>query len=308
MSHAARPFPGGARFAFTIVDDTDLATVANVKPVYDLLAEVGMCTTKTLWTLPATESNPYDGTQTADQPDYRAFLQDIQRDGFELAMHGVRAHSSVRADVLDGIARFDEWFGPPRMHINHFNNADNVYWADARLSGFVPRLAYRLAAKTPPALGHVEGSDYFWGDVCRHRIDWVRSFTVRRTNLVGMRTPLAYSDPERPFVRAFFLSSEGGTLEDFCARITETEQDALAAGGYCVMYTHFGDRFCVDGELNPEFERLMRRLAALEGGWFPTASELLDHLYPSTPDPITRRERAAIERNWLSERLRHGSS
>ena len=74
------------------------------------------------------------------------------------------------------------------------------------------------------------------------------------------------------------------------------------------MYTHFGDRFCVDGRINPEFERLMRRLAALDGGWFPTASELLDHLYPSTPEPISRGERAAIERNWLIERLRHGSS
>ena len=39
-------FPHGKRFAFTIVDDTDVATVANVKPLYDLLHELGFRTTK----------------------------------------------------------------------------------------------------------------------------------------------------------------------------------------------------------------------------------------------------------------------
>ena len=40
-------FPNGKRFAFTILDDTDVATLANVRPIYRLLEEVGMRTTKT---------------------------------------------------------------------------------------------------------------------------------------------------------------------------------------------------------------------------------------------------------------------
>jgi hypothetical protein len=42
-------WPNGKSFAFTIVDDTDEATVNNVKPIYDLLYELGFKTTKTVW-------------------------------------------------------------------------------------------------------------------------------------------------------------------------------------------------------------------------------------------------------------------
>ena len=42
-------FPGDARFAFTILDDTDDSTLENVKPVYDCLRSHGLRTTKTVW-------------------------------------------------------------------------------------------------------------------------------------------------------------------------------------------------------------------------------------------------------------------
>jgi hypothetical protein len=42
-------WPNGKRFAFTIVDDTDDATVQKVRPVYDFLLELGIRSTKTVW-------------------------------------------------------------------------------------------------------------------------------------------------------------------------------------------------------------------------------------------------------------------
>src|SRR5579872_5459683 len=44
-------WPGGKKFAFTIIDDTDLSTRQNTEPVYDFLAENGFRTTKTVWPL-----------------------------------------------------------------------------------------------------------------------------------------------------------------------------------------------------------------------------------------------------------------
>ena len=44
-------WPDGHEFAFTIFDDTDWATVANAKPIHDLLAALGMRTTKIYWGL-----------------------------------------------------------------------------------------------------------------------------------------------------------------------------------------------------------------------------------------------------------------
>ena len=48
-------FPGGKRFAFTIMDDTDDATVQNVGPVYEALYSLGMGATKTVWPMPCPE-------------------------------------------------------------------------------------------------------------------------------------------------------------------------------------------------------------------------------------------------------------
>jgi hypothetical protein len=42
-------WPNNKDFAFTIIDDTDNSTVSNVKPIYNLLADLGLKTTKTVW-------------------------------------------------------------------------------------------------------------------------------------------------------------------------------------------------------------------------------------------------------------------
>lgn len=309
MTSTAPFIPQGKRFAFTVVDDTDHATAANVGPVYRLLSELGLRTTKTLWTDEPTEPSPYAGSSSASDDAYRAFLTGLQDDGFELALHGVRMHSSPRADVEAGLQKFAEWFGGmPRMHINHFRNRDNVYWGRARLSGLAHNAIYRVASREPASLGHVEGSDCFWGDLCQEHIDYVRSFTYRETNLLRLGVPLAYGDPQRPFAKRMFVSTEGGDLDSFLAALSEQKQDELEAeGGVCIMYTHFGAGFTEGGELNPRFEQLMRRLAAKQG-WFVPASEMLDAICEIECPSVGRRARSRLERQWIKERLRHGSS
>ena len=68
-------FPGGKRFAFTVVDDTDVATVAGVKPVYDLLDSLGMRVTKTVWPVACPEgSKNFSSSETLEDPDYLAWV------------------------------------------------------------------------------------------------------------------------------------------------------------------------------------------------------------------------------------------
>jgi hypothetical protein len=45
-------FPGGRRFAFSVFDDTDNGTIANLSPVYELLNEHRVLTTKSVWVYP----------------------------------------------------------------------------------------------------------------------------------------------------------------------------------------------------------------------------------------------------------------
>jgi len=79
-------FPDGKEFAFTIVDDTDNATVENVKPVYDHLYNCGLRTTKTVWVYPPQEGNSFTGECLLDE-NYFQFMKELQERGFEIALH-----------------------------------------------------------------------------------------------------------------------------------------------------------------------------------------------------------------------------
>lgn len=311
VNHPRHPWPEGRRFAFTVFDDADYDRLHNVRPVYDFLAELGIRTTKSVWTLDAPADAPLGGMST-ESAEYLAWAQSLQRAGFEIGFHGARCVSSERAVTEQGLAQFREQFGhDPRTMSNHFQNAESIYWGAARLSGW-RRLVYRAANARRPlrAEGHVETTPYFWGDLCRARVRYVRNFVFREINTLAVCPMMPYRDPARPFVNAWYASAEGGDVDSFCATLSEANQDRLAAeGGACIIYTHFAKGFFHDGKLHARFDSLMRRLAGL-GGWFAPVGDVLDFLAEKNGGvhEITAAERAALERRWLWTKLRHGSS
>ncbi len=133
-------FPDNKKFAFTVFDDTDLSTVANVGPVYRFLSDIGVHTTKSVWPLPAVPGAPIGGATLADEP-YLEWVRELQKDGFELALHNAQNDDARREVTERGLERFRKLLGHyPRTHCNHHNNRENIYWGPARLSGFLPRL------------------------------------------------------------------------------------------------------------------------------------------------------------------------
>jgi len=304
-------WPEGKRFAFSIVDDTDASTVENTKPVYDLLESCGIRTTKTVWPLGFTRK-PQFGGGTLEDPDYRAWVLDLQAAGFEIALHGATDHPSTREETRRALDYFREVLGhDPRLHANHFGQAEGMYWGEARLNG-LPRLVYRTAnavlRRGTRYFGHVEGSPYFWGDLCRERIEYVRNFSFPGVNTLKADPLMPYHDPRRPYVQFWFSSSQAPGVESFCALLRDEEQDRLVEeGGACIAYTHFGFGFAEDGRLDPRFARVVERLAGLPG-WFVPASTLLDHLRGQPnwqPEPGIGRLRA-LERRWLGSKLLRG--
>lgn len=304
-------WPDGKRFAFSIVDDTEASTVENTKPVYDLLESCGMRTTKTVWPL-GFSREPQLGGGTLQDPDYRAWVLDLQAAGFEIAFHGATDHSSTREETRRALDVFREVLGhDPRLHANHFGQAEGIYWGEARLDG-LPRLVYRAAnavlRRGTRYYGHVESSTYFWGDLCRDRIEYVRNFSFPGVNTLKADPLMPYHDPRRPYVRFWFSSSEAAELDSFCTLLTDENQDRLVEeGGACIAYTHFGFGFAEDGRPNPRFARVIERLGGLPG-WFVPASTLLDYL---RTQPGWQPERGiaplrGLERRWLLSKLRHG--
>lgn len=306
-------WPNGHKFAFTVVDDTDSATIANVKPTYDLLATLGMRTTKTAWMF-AGEGSAKDGGATCEDKEYLDWLLTLQREGFEIAFHNASPSTSRRENTSLAITRFRELFGTNAMlFCNHESNRENVYWGDARTSGWRRRL-YNLATRGKRkgiSHGHVRGGPHFWGDLCQQHVRYVRNFVFDDLDALAVCPEQPYHDDTKPFVNFWFTSADGGNLERFLANFTTESLKRLEhAGGACIAYVHFAYGFVENGTVNAEFRKRLEFLAALNG-WFVPASQVLDHLRHGAgirERGITPKRLRQLERKWLLGKLFKGTS
>ena len=302
-------FPGGKRFAFTVIDDTDCSTVAKIRPVYELLHELGFRTTKTIW--PLSGHHPDDRNSPAQpvaDPEYRSFIAQLQRWGFEIALHNVRSFSSERKEIEEGLEAFRSIAGDmPRIHANHMFNRDDLYWGDARLDlGLIGWLYRSLRSRhgVETSQGHVEGSPFFWGDICKERIRYVRGFTYPEINALRQNPSMPYRDNRRPFVNLWFSGSDGGNVFEFNRLLQEENQRQLEAeGGVCIVATHFASGFVVNGKVNAETERLLSGLAK-RPGWFAPVSNVLDFLVANGAGrELPWLERQRMQLGWLWSRV-----
>jgi hypothetical protein len=305
-------WPDGKRFAFTVFDDTDAATLENVGEVYTMLTDLGFRTTKSCWPLRGLDGAGKNAGQTCADDDYRSWLMRLQAKGFEMAWHGATWQSSPREETIRGLDAFAAIFGhDPRCGANHTDLAEGIYWADKRLTG-INALAYNLLTRRRNHghyLGEIPGNCYYWGDVCRERIKYYRNFVFQEINTLNACPLMPYHDPRRPLVQNWFAASNGVDCRRFNHCISEKSQDRLdEEGGACVMYTHFAFGFLRQGQIEPRFRALMERLAK-KGGWFVPVSTLLDHLLAARgPADITDAQRGRLERKWLIEKIIVGST
>jgi hypothetical protein len=277
----AAMFPGGARFAFTIMDDTDNATVANVQPVYRLLESLGMFVTKTVWTVRCEEgSEVFGAAQTLDDPDYLDFVVDLNRRGFEIAFHGATMESSTRDRTTRALTRFTELFGPPKVHANHSVNRENLYWGIDRIDNPLLRAAYGavLGHADDFYQGHVPDSPFWWGDLCAAEITYVRNLSFEEVNLRRVNPSMPYTDERRPYAPWWFSASDAENVDAFVDLMSVKNQTRLESeGGVCIVATHLGKGFCVTGEVRQDVRKLLVELAARRG-WFVPVGPMLDEL------------------------------
>jgi hypothetical protein len=304
-------WPHGKAFAFSIFDDPDSQTLEGGREVYALLADLGFRTTKGVWPIRG-RGTPSDHGGTCADPDYRAWVQDLQRRGFEIGLHNATSHTSARADTIRGLDTFAEYFGGyPKVMAQHYYSHENVYWGDQRVSG-LHRLAYNAltrGANRGKFHGHIAGHPEFWGDLCRARIRYMRNFVFAETNTLKACPWMPYHDPERPFVNYWYAAAEGAHADSFVARISEARLDRLEEeGGACIMYTHFGLGYW-DGRLHTGFRERMTCLAR-RNGWYVPVSDLLDYLLEQhgQPSVLTAAQRRRLERRWLMHKLRYGTA
>lgn len=282
-------FPGRARFAFTILDDTDDATVENVQPVYDLLTELGFRTTKTAWPLDCPEgSRLYLAGETLADAEYLALVRDLVAKGFEVAYHGATMESSTRDRTERGLRAFSSLLGvTPKIYCNHGQNLENVYWGAARYRAAPIRIPIALVERLlgrPQYFGHVPGSPYFWGDLCQAQFRFVRNFTFATLNNGAIPPCGPYRLKSTPWVQYWFNTADAPDAAQFKRLVTpESVRQLCEDGGVCILSTHLGKGFAKNGRVDPEIEDTFRYIASLPG-WFPPVSEVLELLLAHRPE------------------------
>lgn len=303
--------PAGYDFAFSVFDDPDAQTLREGRMVYDFLRDLGFRTTKGVWPVRGS-GQPSDRGGTCDEPDYRDWVLSLCAQGFEAGYHNTTLHTSAREATAQGLDRFRSLFGhDPLVMAQHFNCEENVYWGDARLTGW-RRAVYNLAHRgryRGRFRGHLPGDPLFWGDLCRERVGYVRSFVFPGINTLRRCPWMPYHDPSKPHVRAWFASSEGSNVRRFVQTLSEAAQEELCEQrGTCIMYAHFGHGFVEGKSLHAGFRRVMTALASRRG-WFVPVGTILRHLEASHGLHVLKpSERVTLERRWLLPKLLSGTS
>jgi hypothetical protein len=283
-------FPDGKKFAFTILDDTDDSTLENIRPVYDRLRVLGFRTTKTAWPMDCPEgSRNYYAADTLQREEYRDYVKSLIESGFELGSHGATMESSLRERTEAGLDFLEREFGRvPQLHANHGQNRDGVYWGLERFhSPIIRALVSILGRRRRDSFsGECPDSPYYWGDLCRRHIKYVRNFTFVGLNMLECNPEMPYRLTQTPDVAHWFSTTDAPDVKVFQQRIHRTALERLESeGGACIVSTHLGKGFARDGRLDPGVDETLRYLAD-RPGWYVPASTLLDHLRESGGAPL----------------------
>jgi len=304
-------WPNNKKFAFTIFDDTDRSNLEDSKLIYNCLNDLGFKTTRSAWVNNSNSKNNSEGV-TCENKSYLEWLLEIKKIGFEIGYHNTTFSSSERQKIKEGLEKFKRFFGEdPIVMANHSENKENIYWGSDRLSGS-RKLVYNILTlfkRNKYYLGHDNSSKFFWGDLCKQNIKYVRNFVFSDINTLKNCPFMPYKDQTKPFVNYWFASSEGNNAETFIKCISDKNQDRLEEeGGACIMYTHFADGFSKNGKISENFKEQMTKLSKREG-WFVTVSTLLEFLKKENKNyEINPKQRKALEWKWLFDKLILGST
>ena len=305
MSMRRIVWPNSKKFAFTIIDDTDNAVLSQIKPIYDLLLENNIFTTKTTWVF--NSRNKYYG-DTLENEKYKQYLLYLSSRGFEIALHNVGSGNFNRKEILNGLSVFESVFGsPPKIQINHSNNADNIYWGRERFYGFIKRF-YGTKRSSIESFGSKKGSDCFWGDYVKKNILFIRNRTFNGINTLKYDKALVHNElGKEEFSNLWFSSSDGMDCKLFKKLLTKKNIDKLEKeGGCCILYTHFAYGFLnKEGDVDKEVLDIIKYLSTKQA-WFAPASEILDYVYKDNLESgieINKRYLKQLDRKWFVGRV-----
>ena len=305
-------YPSGAEFAFTILDDTDDTTVINGRPVYDFLSKLGLRTTKTVWAFDTSPENrgPYFAGETLDSPEYLTWVKELSSDGFEIAFHNATMGSSIRKDTISALDLIEKELDIAiRLHCNHGQNKENLYWGIERYSSFLLKGLFSFISKLrsyPCFEGNQPDSPYYWADIAADRLSYIRAFTFRQLNGMAISPGRPYQNPAEQLSPLFFNTADAPNINAFNKLVNPDSIDKLRKQrGWTIISTHLGKGFYSKNKIDSDFKNTMEYLASLPG-YFAPVSELLDFLKINVgSNKLSCIEQFCMECSHVSDRVKN---
>jgi hypothetical protein len=302
----AGSYPGGKNFGFTVLNHAHEAPVATLRPIYELFEELGLRTTQMVCSFATAQS----AAGTLDDPEYHDFIVELSERGFEIGWAGASNESNQRHRVIEGLERFREVLGcDPRVYVNHAAKRENLYWGNDRIDQSLLRAVIYRTAPAPAGYyeGHREDSPFWWGDICRERVEYVLNLTFDDINLSRINPSMPYTDPSRPFVKSWFSACDAIDNAEFNQLLRPDRQDKLEReAGCCLVATNLSRGFV----RNQTIERLARKRfesIAAKSGWFVPVSTMLDHLKTAPSSRVLPTEEwDRMQWKWARDTVRRG--
>jgi hypothetical protein len=299
------PFPENKTFAFSMIDDTDDASLEKVRTAYQYLDTIGVKSTKTVWVLPATRKSGSEETGkwcegvTLANQSYVTLLKDLVQRGHELAMHSASGGNNFRCETIQAYEIFKNLFGNyPLVNVMHGRNKDNLYYGAEGFKGIFKIFANAYCADRFE--GHIAGSPYFWGDIFAKNSQYSRYYKCMSLNTLKINPSMPYFDPAKPFVPRWFSSTDLSSIETVKMNLTESSLNRLIAQkGACIAYTYFHYYINESLQLLPIVEErfnLLKKYGTIV--WMVPVSVLLNRLEKIKKVIVYRHGRTVLVKNF----------
>jgi hypothetical protein len=272
------PDPYEAGIAIT--DDPDNSSFSSFKVIYDFLVRIRLPTTRSMWVYENLEST---GTPHLPIKFYSSLLSNkaclefcrhLHDSGFEICLHGASSGNNKRESTTAAIDFLESNIGHSDTFICHSKNAENPYWDHkCTPSRIIAPIVKLYSGNT--CYGEEEASEYFWGDICRARIKYIRLFRTRMVNTLAFNPGMPYHDFRKPYVNYWFSATKG-----YLPNIINKKQlDLLCkSNGAGILYQYLHKYVDIAGNIKPEIMESLELLASDKRIMVKPVSEILNRL------------------------------
>jgi len=312
-------WPNNRDFAFTIIDDTDNSNLENAPLVYDYLKQKKIFTTKSVWTKDGENIKKYNSVngETLANEKYLNWVKNLEKNSFEICLHSSSWSRSTREEIIKSFEFFENYFGKSSTLIQHNDSRDceSIYWGKKRLVFPINLIFEIIMYITPGGLksniyqGEIESSPYFWGDICKEKVDFIRNLTFNEINLFNITKSVLHKRKGTKYVNHWFISSEAPNHDSFVNILSKENLDLLEKqNGLCIIYTHFGNKFVANGKLKESFKDVIDDLSK-RNGWFVPANNIFKYLQEKhMVKTLSYFEELKLSYRWLLWKIFHGTS